>query len=654
MTKSKVNRYSILVVLLIVLMMALRVLYIAEIPPAVFIDEYNLAVPAAQLMLGKLDLPINGYGWYATPALFFYYVAVIFSIFGISTLAIKIAWLMPALLTVLLVYVLSKHMFNSRLAGLISLILLGLNVVGLHIARWGHGPVIIGFLQLVSLTLVWLAHQRKDRLSTVWMALAALCSSLSLYMYVGARAFFLFTPMIGLWYAYYAIGSRKVKLLSLITYFSMLIVGVLPLLATVFSDQFQVLWRMQEVSIIDPQASLADNLTALGSNTLLYSRALVDQPDFNLRHNPLRSTLFPYFFGLLVPIGLLIGLFVRHYRKQAVFLIIALLATTLGGLLSVEAPSFFRTYGAIPFLTIAMTIPFLWVDRAISESRFRSNRKPIAVMLVLVLLMSQIVAVSAYFSQLRPAPADLQSAFTESEDLIGRMAHSLHSSGNSVYLDKDYLYSSTIFHALPDDAIELYDQFDIDTLLTLQNSAALILEPSSVGWANFLDQYFDVSDHYPVQPNNAESAQVWVVTPKQVLPDSVGLSVTCQNQLKQITSRQSLGVHHTLATLPHDAVSCQWNGKLTIVDEGQYLFRAEADDSLGMQLVASSGVVFIDQQLQPSWLVPVQLTTGVYDITIDYQNTGGAGSVQLDWRKPGMASFEAIDPMELARNQTNE
>ncbi len=89
------------IVAVFILSVVVRVLFIDRIPPAVFIDEYNLALPAAQISLGHSTLPWFGFGWYATPAIFFYYLALLFNIFGISITTIKIAWLIPAIISFL-------------------------------------------------------------------------------------------------------------------------------------------------------------------------------------------------------------------------------------------------------------------------------------------------------------------------------------------------------------------------------------------------------------------------------------------------------------------------------------------------------------------------------------------------------------------------
>ena len=75
--------YQIIVAMVIAVFAFLRVVLIDQIPPATFIDEFNLATPAAQITLGSVSIPWAGFGWYATPGLFFYYVGLLFHLFFI-------------------------------------------------------------------------------------------------------------------------------------------------------------------------------------------------------------------------------------------------------------------------------------------------------------------------------------------------------------------------------------------------------------------------------------------------------------------------------------------------------------------------------------------------------------------------------------------
>lgn len=647
--------YQLFVVVIIIILALARVIAIDKIPPATFIDEFNLSVPAAQIALGNISIPWNGFGWYATPGLFFYYVAFLFRLFGISISIIKLAWILPAIVSLPLVYQLGKKLFSSKIVGLASLILYGLNVTSVHIARWGHGAVITAMFQLLSLLFLWMSVESKNWKSNLYIMGAACVMGLSLYFYVGARSYVLLFPLYIFWYWVYSKRKLQKKIIGSLSFIAVIFLVAFPIVLEMQKDPFNFIWRIKEVSIIQSDQSLKSNMDALSKNSIIYLRIFYDAIDENLRHNPLQSTLFPYYFGLLIPASIVILCIKKSTRKQGIFLLLGLIATMTGGVLSEEAPSYFRIFGSIPIMAICIAviifrIPFsscLIKKSQINLSYLRPG--------LLILFSSSVALLLArYFLFMLQPTFSLLQAFSYPEQIIAQTANKYKELGNQVFLSTDYLYSSTIFLTLPKQANLEFRMFDIDALLEIDEPATLILESSAVGLQSYLEEYFTIVNMFELETGQETRPIVYELLPKRPPSELVGLSVTCDNGQMQLLQKQSLGIYHSLQTFPENIVNCNWKGKIAITQSGEYSLKGSADDSVDMQLASSSGEIIFSQQPEKNWVQTVILESGIYELVVSYQNLGGARNVRIEWLKPGSTIYEVIDPLLLTKNQTNE
>ena len=631
-----------------------RIFLIGRVPPATFIDEFNLSVPAARIALGSLSIPWNGFGWYATPGLFFYYLALIFKIVGISIISIKSAWLIPAIISLPLVYLFGKKLFKSRFVGMASLLLFGFNVVAVHIARWGHGSVIIATFQLITLLFFWLAEESQTWRSYLYASLSAFIAGLSLYFYVGSRSFLLFIPSFYLWYWAFSGHTNRKKKSLLILFSVMLLVVSLPMLIQITHDQFNFIWRLQEVSIFQTEVPLWTNLTNLSSNILKYLKILLNGVDQNLRHNPLNTTIFPFYLGLIIPIGLLTMVLKKTVRKQGGFLSIALLTTMAGGILSKEAPSYFRIFGSIPILCICIAATFYLLLQLLKNNRSFVKFSQVQVTVLLLLVGSLLFKLITYYQfMLQPSPA-LSEAFTYPEQIIAETIVKSKTQGMPVYISADYLYSSTYFFSLPKNALSEYQLFDVDSLTAVNQPVILILDSSGKGLQPFLEAYFDITHQYEIQTGQSELPVVYKLSPKNSTSASPGLTIVCDDGKSQLLERRSLGIFHSFNTFPENMLNCRWYGKLIIVQAGEYQFKGSADDSLSLQLSNSSGSQVINQQPTSNWQVSVRLDSGMYDFVAEYQNKGGARAARLEWQLPGEREFKLINPLAFIQAEKYE
>ena len=652
MTKFLPISYKLFVSICILALFFLQILWIESIPPALFIDELNLAVPAAELALGEKSIPIAEFGWYGTPGLFFHYLAFYFKVFGFNTLAIKLAWLVPGFISLIFVYIFAKSFFQSRYVAVMSLLLYGMNTIVVNIGRWGHGPVIISTLQLICLTFFWKASQTKsDSLRIIYFLLSGMSAGVSMYMYVGARSFVLSLILLIIWYAFSSKISVKRKIFHTGFFVAIVVAIVFPQIHFATKNPSEFLWRIKEVSIIRSERSFSDNSQSLFNNIVLYGKTLVDEIDTNLRHNPLQTPLFPYFLGLSIPIGLAI-LFV-HKKKftKAVFFSFILFGTLSGAVLSAEAPSYFRMYGAIPFLTMLMVVPIFTL---VKSKRLQTIQTPTQIFSWLILIIMLFFPLKQYYFVMLDPPIHIRDAFTYSEEVVAKTLTSYVKTSKPVYISKDYLYSSTLFFALPAKAQQKYLLFDIDDVLTLEEDAVLVLEPSALSLQDFLKDYFSFSRVYEIETGAAPQPFVLELSPTRSIPDQLGLALACEQNEAKFIEGVSLGVYHSMAKFPEGPSTCVWRGLFTPSEMDTYSFLGKADDSIGMKLYASLDQPIITQEPTDYWEKTVLLLAQPYTIEITYENTGGARNAQLLWKPPGQRDYSVISPTAFSRENNNK
>lgn len=638
--------HQIFIVIVMVASALLRIIFIGQIPPAVFIDEFNLANPAAQLVLGNQYLPWNGFGWYGTPGIFFYYLAFVFWAMDISVTAIKTAWLIPAFFTLPVVYLLAKKLFNSKFVATMTLLLFGLNITSVHISRWGHGSVITAFFQSIVLLLFWLGSTSKKSTCYLYIGSSALLAGLSIYFYVGARSFVLLLPLFIVWYWIFSSHTFQKKVVNILLFLSILLIVVSPLVIQLWRDQFNFIWRMQEVSIIQTSQSPITNLLHLLQNLQVYVSMMFNRVDLNLRHNPLQETLFPYSLGLLVPIGLLITLVTKAARKSGVFLSLGILATLAGGLLSTEAPSYFRTLGSIPLFAICMAVTLNQIMQKLNKQLTVKNSRFFIHLIVLsAISFALLLKLIEYYQYMLKPNQTMQEAFSFPEQKIAEAVVSNLNQNKQIFIDSDYMYSSTVFLTLPKNAHQEYQLFDLDMLLNLNKPAVLILDNSAEGLRPFLNTYFTITDITSIPTGQIEQPILYDLLPLRSASQSAGLSVVCDDGMDQFPKSRSLGIYHSLDTFPANIVNCTWKGGLLIKQPGNYIFRGNADDSLSLQLSDSTGKMLLNQLPQSNWQSMVSLEVGIYQFVAEYQNKGGAKHVSLEWLQPNTQQFLVINPL---------
>ena len=112
-----------------------RVYRLTTMPPGIFIDQTNGALDALAILEGRQASPF-GTSWYEIPTLYVYFMLGMFKLLGASWLALVLASVVPAVLTVLAVYPLARTLFGVPTA-LAAMAFMAFNRWHINMSRWG-------------------------------------------------------------------------------------------------------------------------------------------------------------------------------------------------------------------------------------------------------------------------------------------------------------------------------------------------------------------------------------------------------------------------------------------------------------------------------------------------------------------------------------
>ena len=233
------------VVLLIALAVFLRIYQLQQMPPGVFVDETNAALDAIRILEGRPDSPF-GTGWFETPTLYAFYLVGLFKVFGTSFLALKAASLIPAILTVVMMYPLARLMFGIPTA-FAATFLLAVSRWHITMSRWGWNEVAPLLFMIVAL--YFLQRAVRDRRASDF-ALGGLFLGLGHYTYLASR---LVVVAVLLYLLYRVVFERrffKRNWRGLVIFALLYLVAFAPLAVTYVQNPFSFGNRSQQVSIL--------------------------------------------------------------------------------------------------------------------------------------------------------------------------------------------------------------------------------------------------------------------------------------------------------------------------------------------------------------------------------------------------------------------
>ncbi len=649
-----------LVLACLILGAMLRILFLGRIPPSLFIDEYNLFADAQKIILNQPHPPWYGIGWYGTPQFSIVFFSWIIRLFGTGFYSFKIAWGVPAFLMLPIVFGLGKKLYNYWV-GLLALLLLAVSYTHIHLSRWAHGAIIISTLNLAS-AWVWYIGVTKDKV--YWQVLSAFFFALSIYTYVGARSFVLFFVLASaqlIWSGWWQ--KRLLKAVTKILVFGVtLLILLSPHIYYGYYHEGEMWARTRAVSILRPEMAWQQNLGQLVNNIYLYSQMILGQtPDPNLRHDPLQLPVLAYPVIWLAGMGLVVLILNKKWR-QLYYLISLFIAAAIGGILSIEAPSIFRTSLMLPVFYILSGIGVVGLVGAFNQHV--AGRKPLkkyltmglACLLVGLSLWGSLWQLEAYFALAKKPPVGLQDAFTSFENRLAQQVADeleIYNPQGKIFLSPDYLwFAATQYQAGVRGSQNRLALFEPTMDPAIWENSTLILDPAYESILPYLNLYFPemlTQKIYTLTERDYIVARTRHLQPIKTA-QKWGLLRQCQSNTiaeKMTTIDPTIFVGWgDQKPVNSEEFGCEWRGFLRIPQKGEYTMQLVADDYLTLELWDNDKqVVQLDSRTNPAQTFDLEAKT--YRLTATYQNTGGAAGVYVYLNQSKEKSRLALPPLWL-------
>jgi hypothetical protein len=648
-------------VALLILALFLRVYRIGDLPPGIFIDETNAALDALEILDGAAVSPFAT-GWFQTPTLYAYYMAGLFRLLGVTFFALKLASILPGLLTAAAMYPLARRFFGSLPASL-SLFFLAAARWHVHMSRWGWNALMPPLFQvLVALFLLRGLETRRPR----DFALSGLALGLSQYTYLAAR---LIPAMVLLFLLHQLLTVRgflrrhggNVLLLGLVS-----LMAFAPLGLTYLKEPFLFTNRARQVSLLN-DLEAAGGVEPLWRNGLAHLRMFSDRGDPNPRHNLPGAPMLDPFVGALVPLAAGYALWRWRDRRYALLLLWIGVAL-LGGVLSAaeEAPQGYRTLGALPPLLL-LAADLLARLRQSFSSRGGIWRGAATAILVVFLTLSLAHNVFTYFVTYAQSGRTFW-AFSPMETSVARKVAATLDERDVHVVPKLAYFSSLRFatYTRPDRgggglSKPPYRLFSpvVDLPLRSERGALIVLETQYLSLAPFIGHFHPGAVTRLHRAPDGQPLYVAVEVPPTGGSDLVsepppgegllgryfwGTAWRGDPALQRIDPL--LLFHWDGADPLPGPFSVRWEGELLVPDDGEYFFALAGDD--GVRLWIDGRLAGASMQPDASNAVEVRLplAAGPHPIRIDYFQRSGAKLIEFRWARPG-EGLELVPPHAL-------
>jgi 4-amino-4-deoxy-L-arabinose transferase-like glycosyltransferase len=169
---------------IMLLALLVRLLSLDMIPTALGGDEGTQGVWALDALTGKLKNPFIT-GWYDMPTMHFFIVSIFLRFFPIgSVAALRLPYMLLALLSVLWTYLLVRDLWGNRWLAVLAAFALATAHYHIHFSRLGSAQIVDTFF--VTLVL-WLYIRAERSGSLLTYALCGLALGFSNFFYYGAR-----------------------------------------------------------------------------------------------------------------------------------------------------------------------------------------------------------------------------------------------------------------------------------------------------------------------------------------------------------------------------------------------------------------------------------------------------------------------------------
>lgn len=383
-----------------------RLWQLSTFPFGEWFDEAQNGLTAAQILRDPSFRPVF-IPETLIPSHFNYLIALSFSLFGISTVGVRLVVALFGLAGVVFAYLLFRRWFGEGI-GLFAAGVLAVMRYHLTFSRFGLHGIATPAFEFAALYFLDRALVRKKYADFAWFGLAigfGLAFYFAFRLFPGALAIFLLLQL-----ASVALAKREkrervknyIKVLlphGLIAILG-LIIAIAPIAQFALKNRDLFFARTSTVSIFQNRDD--PNLReALVSNILKHLEMFNGNGDRNGRHNLPGAPMLDPVMGVLFVLGTAYSLW--RWRDPPSQLMLLLFVSMLqGGILSLdfEAPQAYRSIGVIPALVYFITVPIAAVSQAVKGVLRSEGPTPVSKLLdiSLSLGLTVVLAVVTYLN----------------------------------------------------------------------------------------------------------------------------------------------------------------------------------------------------------------------------------------------------------------
>ncbi len=378
------NRSLVNVALVVILLAAflLRFPRLADVPPGLFYDEASDGIDVARVARGE-QFPIFFEANAGREPLFNYLQAAAVLTLGLTPFALRVVAVFAGVLTIPLVFVLTKQLTqeDKRRDWIALLAAAGVATCFWHLdfSRLGQRAILLPLLLTLSFCFFWRARVtnrlRDWILSGFWLGV-------SFYTYIPSRL----APIVLLLFILAELFEHPRPiwpwLYRRLLLFATALIVFAPLGNYFLSNPGAFFGRAQDVALAGSGSS--GLLDGLASNVMRVARMFLIEGDLEWRHNFSGRPVLDWITAAPFLIGLLISL--RHIRRPGVrFTWLWLLLMLVPTILSQGAPDFARAIGALP--PIFILVAWGWAGLLSSIERLVPRLRTVSAVAFLLLAL---------------------------------------------------------------------------------------------------------------------------------------------------------------------------------------------------------------------------------------------------------------------------
>ncbi len=634
----------------------LRVYRLGSIPAGIYVDETNGALDAVYILEGRNATPF-GTGWYGTPNGYVYYMAGLFKLFGVNFASLKVASLLPAILTVLALYPLARLLFGP-MAGLSAMLLMAVSRWHLSMSRWGWNETAPLLFQILA-TFFLLRGLRERRASD--FVLGGVISGLMMYTYLSSR---LALATLGLFVLYWLladlegpVASWKREWRGLALFLLAFLIAFAPLAVTHITDPFTFNNRVNIISIFN-DVRAAGSYQPLWNNIRDHLKFFHQTGDHQGKHNLPDEPQTDPVTGLLFVMGLGYGLlrFPRDRRRGLLWF--WLLFGLAGGVFSSnhESPQSYRTLTVVPAIALlagdvlarlARGSIALVASRSIGDPKKLASYRTLAtgfggLLLVGGLSASAAWESSAYFGRQAESMA-VQAGFNLTENQITQEVLKALDSDTPVYLSPRFydfsplrflVYSAVKYktgrNTLDDRPWHLARPEQDLPVPDVGHDALFLVDSYYEPVMSYVRSFYPQAQMEIVRWRDEIPLYLRVRVPHSELAALQGLEARFTGADGELIERVASQIDQDWSQ--QDVTSAEWSGNLKLEHSGVYDFVNQGNLT-----------VIVDGQ---PWKGSRFLCSGLHDLRVTQSESKRQGVARLSWVRPLSGQTEEVIPAQ--------